>query len=172
MRRAAITDPTGRPWLAGRYPGGVLELLAYLHDLGGAVTATGGKRASVHRAQRAGLVVLITDAAAPRASVSCQLVDAASIRNLAARCSAALRTAMADAEQRGERYAGLHWRMIPRAVPTRAWAPGATACPRCRCNPDRPCTVILDGGCGTAACAPAGLYGAATCSGCGDTPAG
>jgi hypothetical protein len=47
------------------------------------------------------------------------------------------------------------------------WGPHvASECPRCRCTPDAPCTVVLEGECGEAACVPAGAYGHETCSRC------
>lgn len=147
-----------------------LELLAHLHDYGGRVTAWGAKTEVLRRAAHNGLVSIVyhgPDPEHPRRTVlAAEITDTKGIRNLAARCSAGLRAALAEAEIRGERYAGLHWRMVPHVVPPRAWPAGARACPQCKCNPDRPCTVVLDHDCGTGACVPAGLYDATTCSEC------
>lgn len=47
------------------------------------------------------------------------------------------------------------------------WGPFIAAkCPRCGCTPERPCTIVLEDGCGEAACAPAGAYGWKVCSRC------
>lgn len=51
----------------------------------------------------------------------------------------------------------------------RRWTWGrwvVSECPLCRCTPDRPCTITLQGECGEAACVPPGAYELAVCSNC------
>lgn len=42
----------------------------------------------------------------------------------------------------------------------------AKACPRCSCDPDRPCTMVLPDGISTAQCVPTGAFGLRACSRC------
>jgi hypothetical protein len=63
-------------------------------------------------------------------------------------------------------------RVIPGAgapVKLNTWTWGswvAVCCPHCGCDPDKPCTIVLEDECGTATCVPAGPYGKARCSSC------
>jgi hypothetical protein len=157
-------------------------VLGDVHDYGGTLTLWGSWKRIGWRLIRQGLLTLIcSERRDGRTVVHVRLhteeldgvnevrthgrTDIAEIADLAARCSAAVRLAAETSKQLG-RTVHPCWRSVPKTVPPPTWPVGAKTCGACFCNPDKPCTVRLDDGCGTGCCVPAGVFGMQKCSAC------
>ncbi len=157
-------------------------VLGDVHDNGGTLTLWGSWKRIGWRLIRQGLLALIcSERRGGRTVVHVRLhteeldgvndvrthgrTDIAEIADLAARCSAAVRLAAETSKQLG-RTVHPCWRSVPKTVPPPTWPVGAKTCGACFCNPDKPCTVRLDDGCGTGCCVPAGVFGMQKCSAC------
>jgi hypothetical protein len=70
--------------------------------------------------------------------------------DLAARCAYAV-----EHLPEGRQHAT--WKDVPTCLPGPTWK-DVKRCRLCGCLPERPCTIVLKGGCGQAQCVPAGVY--------------
>lgn len=193
MDSTSASMPNGRTWLTrdghltlpisfsgsgqpAKVRKGVVEFLAMAHLWGGACGVTGSMRHAGIRACSLGLATLVAAEHVNGRKVSHYrlTVDADGlVRDLAERCASvalAKGSVIVLPGDVGARVPSLkvaaRWKDVPLVVPGPGWPAGARACPGCFCSPDAPCEVVLDDGCGTAVCCPAGLFDLKKCSVC------
>jgi len=187
--QSTVTLANGRRWLAlnghlvtplsftGHRPArirkGVVEFLAMAHHFKGLFAARGSARHIGARVASLGLVsVVANETRDGRKLVHYRLIQNEAVRDLAARCAYVTRGGATVSISEDGEGANMHtrntltWDAVPAQLPQYTWLPGARPCPRCRCTPDAPCTVLLDDGGGEGTCVPAGVFNIPTCSNC------